>query len=200
MKTSRKITRYFVNPRRDRQYDAALRDHLEATWNLPGRTHSQIARALGLGNPSKDRTYGQAIMWALADCVETDDTTIAWYPHLRLSAAVLDKKLAQDKYAGHDLKLYKYAPYRKMIDRDPSRTDEVVQGVIRGYLNKFQTDTGNGIYKALVTKMGHVTRPVVNRALKALINDGRLQAEKIAHNNATLYSLLPPPVVSSVVP
>ncbi len=62
MTTKRIIKKYHVNPRRDKQYNAALSEHLRATWKLPGRAHTQIAKQLGEGNSIKDKAYGIAIL------------------------------------------------------------------------------------------------------------------------------------------
>ncbi len=61
MTTKRMLPKYYINTKRDKQYDDALHNHLCSTWKLPGRTHTQIARALRLGDPSKHEAYGKAI-------------------------------------------------------------------------------------------------------------------------------------------
>lgn len=199
--TKRTIKTYFPNPNRDTRYDAALREHLAATANQPGRTHSKIARDLGLGDPSKDKPYGMAIMWALQEFVAEDARTVSWTPHLRLPEASLAKKLETSKHAGHDLRLYKHSRERKVIDRDPSRTDEVVQGVIRGILRAEGPRSGLAIMLAVQNKLGHVCKRVVRRCLESLVLDGPVTAEKTGLKNTTLYTLVAPTsVVPSVVP
>lgn len=198
MKTKRAIREYFANPNRDTQYDDALRAHLAATQELPGRTYSQIARDLGLGNPSKDKAYGMAIMWALQEFVHDDARTVSWTPHLRLPDAALAAKLEKSKHAGHDLRLYKHSRERKVIDRDPSRQDEVVQEVIRGVLRAEGPRSGLAVMLATQVRLGHVCKRVVRRCLAALVEDGSVTAEKTGLKNATLYSLAA--VVPSVVP
>ncbi len=145
MSKARPIVKYHVNPKRDKQYDDALREHLRTTWKLPGRTHTQIAKALGVGNPSKDKTYGLAIMYALHDFAENDSDTICWYPNLRLKEKDLQKKCEKSKHNDYGLKLYKHAPYRKLIDRDLGHTDEIVGRVILGFLKACGTQSGHAI-------------------------------------------------------
>ena len=190
------ITKYFVNPARDKQYDEALHKHLEATWQLPGRTHSQIARELGAGDAKNDNAYAQAIIWALTAMEVEDDSTVMWYPNLRLPNAVLAAKIAKNKFSQHDVKLYKFAPYRKLIDRNPDQIDAIVQGVIKGYLTKHGARSGRTIYQALEVKLGHITRPVVARALAQLVEDGVLIPKKVPKNNANVYHLALKSVVS----
>ena len=193
MRSERIIKTYTPNPKRDRQYDAALREHLAATWELPGRTASQIAHALGAGDAKNDKDYAMAIIWALADFVQNDDSTIMWYPNLRLPQGTLAMKRQKNKYDDYNRRLFKHSPWRKAIDRDPSRTDEVVQGVIRGYLVRFGPRSGSAIQKALKTKLGHIDKRLVERGIDALVEFGALIAEKTLVNNATLYSLAPRP-------
>ncbi len=198
MSIPRTIEIYDVNPRRDRQYDDRLLTHLAATWELPGRTANQIARAAGFKNPFVDKQYAMTILWALeAFAKDRASPIIVWYPHLRLSEATLKAKMEKSPKAGHDMKLYKHAPWRKMMDNEPMRADEIVQGVIEGYLRKFEPATGNGIHTALVTKLGHITRPAVARALKAMTGDGRLTFEHRSLKRATVYALSG---ITSVVP
>lgn len=190
MNPKRTVRHYDVNPRRDRQHDNRLLAHLERTWELPGRTANQIARALGIRNPSTDKQYAMTILWALeAFAKDKAAPVIVWYPHLRLPNAALKAKMEKSSKAGHDMRLYKHAPWRKLMDNEPFRATEIVQGVIEGYLRKFGPATGNGIYKALVTKLGHVTRPAVARALKAMTEDGRLVDEHAPLKRATVYAM-----------
>lgn len=188
MPTKRIIPKYYVNTRRDRQYDEALRDHLGATWKQPGRTHTQIAKALGCGNPSTDKAYGFAIMYALHDFAERDDETISWYPNLKLPEAALEKKREKSKHNDYYLKFYKHSPYRKMIDRDPSRTDEIVGKIIHGFLKAKGSTSGHGILEAMQIKLGHVARSVVERCLASLIADGDVIKEKV-NPTLTLHRL-----------
>ena len=188
MPTKRIIPKYYVNTRRDRQYDEALRDHLGATWKQPGRTHTQIAKALGCGNPSTDKAYGLAIMYALHDFAENDDETICWYPNLKLPEAALEKKRTKGNKNGFDLKLYKHSPYRKMIDREPHRTDEFVGKTILGSLKAKGPTSGHGILEAMQMKLGHVARSVVERCLASLIADGEIIKEQV-NPTLTLHRL-----------
>jgi hypothetical protein len=194
VKSERTIRKYLVNSKRDRQYDVALRGHLAATWEGPGRTYGQIARALGLGTAKGDKDYVYAIMFALIDFVATDDSTVAWFPNLRLPEEALRKKREQSKYADYNLKLYKHSPYRKIIDRDPSLTDEVVQAVIRGFLARFGAKSGLAIRKALLIKLGHLDKRIAERALKAMVVSKDIVRTKTRVANATLYSLASGPV------
>lgn len=188
MTTKRIVPKYHVNPRRDRQYDAALREHLRATWKFPGRTHTQIARNLGEGDPSKDKAYGFAIMYALHDFAENDDDTIAWFPNLRLSEAALEKKRAKSKFNDYGLKLYKHSPFRKMIDRDPRKMTEVVKQVILGYLKAQGPQSAHAIMEAMKMKLGHIARSVVERCLLALITEGEVIKE-VVNPTLTLHHL-----------
>jgi hypothetical protein len=189
MATKRIIKKYHVNSRRDKQYDAALSEHLRATWKLPGRTYNQIAKQLGAGDPSKDKVYGLAIMYALHDFAENDQDTIVWFPNMRLSEAALEKKLAKNKFNDYNLKLYKHAPHRKMIDRDPSRMTEVVKKVILGYLTAKGPQSAHAIFEAMKMKLGHIARSVVERCLLALITEGDVIKE-VVNPTLTLHHLL----------
>ena len=188
MSKARTIIKYHVNPKRDRQYDEDLREHLRTTWKLPGRTHTQIAKALGQGDPSRDKAYGLALMYALHEFAESDDETICWYPNLKLKEADLQKKREKSKHNDYHLKLYKHSPYRKLIDRDPSRTDEIVQGVIRGYLKANGPKSAHAILEAMRMKLGHVARSVVERCLASLIADGGVIKEAV-NPTLTLHRL-----------
>ena len=188
MSKARTIIKYRVNPKRDKQHDEALREHLHTTWKLPGRTHTQIAKALGLGDPSRDKAYGLAIMYALHEFAENNDATICWYPNLKLKEADLQKKREKSQHNDYHLKLYKHSPYRKIIDRDPSRTDEIVQKVIGGYLKANGAKSGHAILEAMRMKLGHVARSVVERCLASLIADGDVIKEAI-NPTLSLYRL-----------
>ena len=186
MSKARTIIKYHVNPKRDKQYDEALREHLRTTWKLPGRTHTQIAKAVGYGNPSTDKAYGLAIMYALHEFAENDDDTICWYPNLRLKEADLEKKRVKNKHNDYHLKLYKHSPYRKMIDREPHRTDEFVGKIILGFLKATGPTSGHGILESMRMKLGHVASSVVERCLTALLGNGDVTAERV-NRTLTLY-------------
>lgn len=187
--TKRVLPKYFINTKRDKQYDDALHEYLRGTWKLPGRTHTQIARSLGLGDPSQDRDYGLAIMYALHEFSENDDETVSWYPNLRLKESDLKAKRDKSKHNDFHLKFYKHSPQRKEIDREPGKTDEVVKSLMLSLIGVKGEQSGNSILAAMQMKLGHISERAVDRCLDALSGEGRLIADRI--NKTRIVHRLP---------
>ena len=177
MSTNRQIKQYWENNKRDRQYDEALRQHLRATQGQPGRTYNQIANALGLVGKT-DRQAHERYVFAIRDALHSfalnDDETICWCPNLRLPEAVLEKKRAKNRHDDYGLKLYKRAPWRKEIDRDPSRTDEVVSTMIREFVDAKGPQSGNAVRKKLQLAFGHLSKEIIAGCLDKMETDGVL--------------------------
>ena len=190
MSEKRVIRKFYVNPKRDKQYDTALKAHLRATWDRPGRTYNQIAREIELGDPN-DKSYVYAIRDALTEFAECDDSTIFWYPNLRLSESVLAKKLAKSKHDCFDLKLWKHSPWRKVIDRDPSQAGRMVGKLIRWLLEQKGPQNAHAIQRKMKVALGHVSKEVVTRTLKDMEAWGELRREPAAGKlkNAAPYRL-----------
>lgn len=177
MSKNRQIKQYWENKKRDRQYDDALRQHLRATQGQPGRTYNQIANAMGLVGKTDKHThekYVYAIRDALHSFALNDDETICWFPNLRLPESVLERKRAKSRYDDFDLKVYKRAPWRKEIDCDPSKTDEVVSRMIREFIEAKGPQSGNAVKDKLQLAFGHLSKEIIVKCLDKMEVEGVL--------------------------
>ncbi len=176
MSKDRQIKQYWENQKRDRQYDEALRQHLRATQGQPGRTYNQIASSLGLVGKT-DRQAHEKYVFAIRDALHSlalnDDETICWHPNLRLPESVLARKRAKSRHDDFGLKLYKRAPWRKEIDRDPSKTTDVVSRMIREFIEAKGPQSGNSVKEKLQLAFGHISKEIIVKCLD------KMEAERV---------------------
>ncbi len=97
---------------------------------------------------------------------------------------------AVKKPNGAKVKVYKYAPERKALDKDYSRTQEIIGRVIVKYLEERGAQTQNAICLAMRQYFGYLDKAVVKEVLESLRAKDQLE-ERVGPRNARVFSVAP---------
>ncbi|MGI4791502.1 MAG: hypothetical protein ACRYFS_21960 [Janthinobacterium lividum] len=85
-------------------------------------------------------------------------------------------------------KLFKFAPERKTMDFDGSRSQEIVTGVIVRFVAAHPSETKRAIRAAMREYFGHIDDKIVDQALASLVADGEISV-KIGKQRAHLHTV-----------